>query len=106
MFFVKKYSFIKLLIYSLVLFPVMVSAQYDANGDALKTSCNCYDLTESINWQVGSVWNVNKIDLNQSFDYLFDVYFGNSEAGADGIVFGLQPLNTNIGVGLECVKYE
>lgn len=80
------------------LMPVFVVSQYDINGDAIQTSCNCYELTQPTTNQVGSVWNINKIDLNNSFDYLFEVYFGNSDAGADGIVFGLQPISTSIGV--------
>ena len=55
---------------------------------------------QAINSQSGSVWNANKIDLNNSFDFIFNVYLGCKDAdGADGIVFMLQPLNTSIGAG-------
>ena len=51
--------------------------------------------------KAGSVWNVNLIDLNQPFDYSFTVNLGCNNtsqwAGADGMVFALQPLNTSIG---------
>jgi len=39
-----------------------------------------------------------KINLNNSFDFVFNVYLGCKDGeGADGIVFILQPLNTSIG---------
>ena len=73
---------------------------YIINGSATKISCNCYTLTPAINSQSGTVWNANKIDLNISFDFIFNVYLGCKDAdGADGIVFMLQPLNTSIGAG-------
>jgi gliding motility-associated-like protein len=73
-------------------------AQYILNGTAKKVSCNCYTLTEEVNFQSGSVWNSNKISLNNSFDFWFNVYLGCKDAnGADGIVFILQPISTSIG---------
>jgi len=73
---------------------------YILNGSATRINCNCYTLTQAVNSQSGSVWNANKIDLNTSFDFIFDVYLGCKDAnGADGIVFILQPLNTSIGAG-------
>ena len=51
--------------------------------------------------KAGSVWNINQIDLNQPFDYSFTVNLGCNNtsqwAGADGMVFALQPFNTSIG---------
>lgn len=72
-------------------------AQYQVNGSAASTSCNCYTLTQAVNGQSGSVWNVNLIDLNTSFDFEFEVFLGNNNGGADGIVFGLQPNGTSVG---------
>ena len=73
---------------------------YILNGAATKISCNCYALTQAINSQSGSVWNANKIDLNTSFDFVFNIYLGCKDAdGADGIVFMLQPISTSIGAG-------
>lgn len=43
------------------------------------------------------MWNNNKIDLTQSFDFNFDVFLGSNDAGADGIVFVLQPISTSVG---------
>ena len=70
---------------------------YVINGNAFSTSCDCYTLTTTGNWQVGSVWNANLLDLTNSFDMKFDVFLGCSNNGADGMVFGLQPIGTNIG---------
>jgi len=71
---------------------------YILNGNATQESCNCYQLTPDLEWQGGSVWNKNKIDLNKSFNYIFNVYLGRKDAsGADGIVFVLQPIGTSIG---------
>lgn len=91
----------KQILFLVFLLPVFLIAQYDINGNASQISCNCYQLTEDAPTQVGSVWNQNKIDLTQSFDFIFDVYLGDDPGlwtGADGMVFGLQPISTSIGV--------
>ncbi|MBK8611774.1 MAG: hypothetical protein IPL84_18040 [Chitinophagaceae bacterium] len=72
-------------------------AQYTLNGNATRDACNEYSLTQAVNWLGGSVWNNNKIDLSQSFDFNFDIFLGNSDAGADGIAFVLQPISTSVG---------
>ncbi|MEI7471234.1 MAG: PKD domain-containing protein [Chitinophagaceae bacterium] len=71
--------------------------QYTINGNASQEACNAYSLTQAIGNQSGSVWNNNKINLTQIFDFKFDVFLGNSDAGADGIVFVLQPISTVVG---------
>ena len=74
------------------------SAQYILNGAATQNSCNCYTITPQQFTQSGSVWNSNKINLNNSFDYNFNVFLGCQDAnGADGIVFILQPISTSLG---------
>lgn len=71
---------------------------YYLNGNATQDNCNCYSLTRAANGQFGSVWNVNKIDLNTSFEFNFSIYLGTKDNdGADGIVFVLQPINTQLG---------
>lgn len=71
---------------------------YIINGSAYQENCNCYTLTNDQTFQSGSVWNKNKIDLTQSFDFKFTVYLGcHDNDGADGIAFVLQPLGTSIG---------
>lgn len=80
-----------LLLFAIFYFPSAI-AQYTINGDATKDNCNCYTLTKNINTQSGSVWNNNKIDLSQSFNFTFDVFLGCNDAGADGMAFVLQPI--------------
>lgn len=67
------------------------------NGNADSLSCNCYQLTQAVNTQAGSVWNSNEISLNDPFDFTFDVFLGNNNGGADGIAFVLQPISTAAG---------
>lgn len=81
-------------------------AQYQANGSASLTSCNCYILTPAQNGQSGSVWNVNLIDLSQPFDFSFDVFFGCNDGGADGLAFVLQPLSVNAGSAGGGIGYQ
>lgn len=77
--------------------------QYILNGSATKISCYCYELTNDITlFQNGSVWNSTKIDLNNAFDYSFNINSGCRDAdGADGVVFMLQPISTSIGTAGE-----
>ncbi|MEO8769562.1 MAG: PKD domain-containing protein [Ferruginibacter sp.] len=70
---------------------------YTVNGNATQDDCHTYTLTNPQLSQSGSVWNNNKIDLTQPFDFLFDVYLGTDDAGADGIAFVLQPISTSVG---------
>lgn len=78
--------------------PFLSFSQYILNGAAVKNSCNCYTLTSASFTQAGSVWNSNKINLNDPFDYSFNVFLGCQDInGADGIVFMLQPISTSIG---------
>ncbi|HET6767455.1 MAG TPA: hypothetical protein VFH08_08650, partial [Chitinophagaceae bacterium] len=79
-------------------FPFLSFSQYILNGAAVKNSCNCYTLTSASFTQAGSVWNANKINLNDPFDFSFNVFLGCQDInGADGIVFMLQPISTSIG---------
>lgn len=83
---------------SLVLFPFFSFSQYKLNGNAVQESCNCYLLTNDEQWQSGSVWQVDKISLDNPFDFKFNVFLGYKDAeGADGIVFMLQPISTSLG---------
>jgi gliding motility-associated-like protein len=88
----------KILAIVFVLFVQPVKAQYTINGDAFSTSCRCYTLTtRTSDFQSGSVWNNNRIDLRQSFDFYFLVNLGCADDGADGIAFVLQPISTSVG---------
>ncbi len=76
----------------------VAQAQYVTNGSAVSNTCNCYTLTPTANGQSGSVWNINRINLTQPFDFKFDVFLGCKDPdGADGIAFILQPINTSVG---------
>lgn len=86
----------------LLLFSTSLTAQtsnpYHTNGTAYSENCNCYTLTNEVNTQSGSVWNKNKINLTQSFDYKFNINLGSRDAdGADGMVFVLQNIDISIG---------
>lgn len=80
---------------------------YILNGSATQDDCHCYTLTQAVNTQGGSVWNANKISLDNPFDFTFSVYLGCTDAnGADGIVFMLQPLSTSIGTTGEGMGFQ
>lgn len=75
-----------------------VDHPYHVNGSAFQETCNCYTLTPDQLWQSGSMWNINKISLNDPFDFKFNIYLGCYDGdGADGIAFVLQPISTSIG---------
>lgn len=88
------------LIFLLLIVSAAVAAQnpYALNGSAKQDNCHCYTLTTETQTQSGSIWNKNKIDLNQPFDFFFNVFLGCRDAdGADGIAFVLQPVSTSLG---------
>ncbi len=80
---------------------------YILNGSAVQNNCNCYTLTNESNFQSGSVWNAYKINLNNPFNFIFNVNLGCKDAdGADGIAFILQPISTSLGVAGEGMGFE
>jgi gliding motility-associated-like protein len=82
-------------------------SQYILNGSASQNRCNCYTLTTEKFFDSGSVWNSNKINLDNSFDFHFNVYLGCLDyPGADGIVFILQPISTKLGSAGEGMGFE
>jgi Bacterial lectin len=89
----------KFLLFHLAIIGFMPTlfGQFHLNGSAQQTSERCYQLTPAQNFKVGSIWDTAKIDLTKSFDANLDVSFGCNDAGADGIVFGFQPISTSIG---------
>jgi len=83
-------------------FPFFSFSQYILNGSATKDNCNCYTLTKEQNFESGSVWNSNKINLTQPFDFWFNVYLGCKDGdGADGMVFILQTVASSVGTAGE-----
>jgi len=80
---------------------------YVLNGSARQDNCNCYTLTTELQFQSGSIWNKNKIDISQPFDFFFNVYLGCKDTdGADGIVFVLQPVSTSLGSAGEGMGFQ
>lgn len=72
--------------------------QFHLNGSVSQTSERCYQLTPAENGKIGSIWDKTKVDLTNSFDANLDISLGCKDGdGADGIVFGFQPINTSIG---------
>lgn len=93
-----KYVSTVLLSLAAFFFSISLQAQYILNGSATQNTCNCYTLTQAQNNQTGSTWNSNKINLNNPFDFVFNVFLGCKDAdGADGMVFILQPISTSVG---------
>ncbi len=77
-----------------------IAQSYYANGNATSIGGSCYRLTSATNWQLGSVWYADKLDLSRDFDLEFELNFGSNDGGADGIVFVLQTVG-NQALGLE-----
>ncbi|TAK42577.1 MAG: hypothetical protein EPO28_07140 [Saprospiraceae bacterium] len=82
--------------------PLLLSqtaiAQFHLNGSAQQVTDTCWSLTPAQNFQAGSIWNLDKINLNNSFQVIMQLSFGcQDDFGADGILFGFQPVSTSIG---------
>jgi gliding motility-associated-like protein len=68
---------------------------YFLNGDAGFLGGNCYLVTPNIEWQNGTIWYSDQLDLTESFSIEFDMYFGTTDGnGADGMAFVLQTVGT------------
>ncbi|MDZ4680293.1 MAG: gliding motility-associated C-terminal domain-containing protein [Saprospiraceae bacterium] len=75
-------------------------AQFFLNGSATLLNDSCFQLTPAQNWASGSIWYPDKISLAESFEAVVEVNLGcKNQDGADGIVFGFQPVSTSIGIG-------
>lgn len=83
------------LIYSLNVFNSKAQS-YFLNGDAIAIGGDCYQLTNSITNQNGTVWYADQLDLNEPFTLEFLMNFGGNDInGADGMVFVLQTVGTD-----------
>ena len=82
-------------IYSCLLLLVFLSqevhAQFTIGGSASANGGGCYTLTPALNSQAGYVYENAALNLNEPFDFIFDVNLGSNNGGADGIVFVLRP---------------
>ncbi|NHM05529.1 beta strand repeat-containing protein, partial [Flavobacterium celericrescens] len=54
-------------------------------------------LTTATGNQFGALWSTDRLDLTKDFRVKSQLYFGNSDAGADGLAFVIQPLSSNEG---------
>ncbi|MEY3368816.1 MAG: hypothetical protein RI973_1971 [Bacteroidota bacterium] len=82
----------------LLLPACQLQAQFHLNGDATQFNDTCWTLTSAQFNKAGSIWNLDKINLNNSFQVIMELQFGCKDAdGADGILFGFQPISTSIG---------
>lgn len=78
---------------------LLYSQNYTVLGNASSfAGCNCYQLTPDADDQAGAIFQNNTINLNNSFDYTFNVFLGcNGSNGADGIVFVLTSNPNGLG---------
>lgn len=89
---------IALFVCSCFLANSLFAQTYITNGSAVQNTCNCYTLTQATMNQSGSVWNATKMNLNQPFDFKFNVFLGCGDFhGADGIAFILQTSARSVG---------
>ncbi|NOQ74670.1 MAG: T9SS type B sorting domain-containing protein [Crocinitomix sp.] len=83
-----------------------IHAQMETYGSTTGT-CDCYQLTDELPTEAGSIWSPNSIDLDNSFDFTFDVNLGDIDAGgADGIVFVIRKLPGDPGGGGGGLGYD
>jgi len=69
---------------------------YFLNGDAVAAGDDCYALTSELNYQNGTVWYGDQVDLLQPFAIQFKMNLGALDGtGADGICFVLQTVGTS-----------
>lgn len=80
--------------------------QYQLNGNASIIGNDTFLLTPSVPWQNGSVFYQIKHHLDSNFNVSGSLYFGNNDAGADGIVFVMQDLCLQAGTSGGGIGYE
>lgn len=87
-------SFGKLFVCAVFLISIcsqqLFAQTYQTNGSALNKGAGLVRMTAaSIGNQTASAWSTTKIDLTQSFDMSFDMFFGcdNGANGGDGMTF-------------------
>ncbi len=78
-------------------FATDVKGQFLLNGTAIQLDSICYQLTTTTPASVASIWREDQINLNNSFDFKFNMNFGCTDIGADGMVFVLQTSPTATG---------
>ncbi len=75
-----------------------LQADFVTNGNTIKISDSCFQLTSEQNFNGGSIWYKVRIDLNYDFEVKASINLGRLDgSGADGIAFVIQPLSNTIG---------
>lgn len=82
--------FFVFIVYLLVALPLEAVGQFTIGGSAASLGNDCYRLTLAANSQAGYVYQNTPINLNQPFNYKYQVNLGSNNGGADGIVFVLR----------------
>lgn len=62
-------------------------AQFSFMGEAGYMDNGCIRLTPDTPYARGIAYSTDKVNLSNNFEINFDIYLGNKEEGADGIVF-------------------
>ena len=89
-----------------LLLPLQVRGQYVTNGSAFQTG-NCFQLTQAVNFQSGSVWYLDMVDISEPFELYIDIFLGCQDAnGADGMAFVMQQVSTSVGSAGEGLGYQ
>ena len=98
-----RWSYLLLLILTAICSTQAQNRDFFLNGTATRLNDSCFQLTPDRNsFEVGSIWYPDKVDLRNSFDLVMTMNFGCKDLeGADGIVFGLQPISASVGSGGE-----
>ncbi len=86
------------LLVSLLLACMPLNAQMQLNGDAVDLGSNCFQLSNTSNSQVSSIFA--PVDLSDGFTYVGDVFLGCNDSGADGMTFVFQGQSQSA-VGIE-----
>jgi len=80
-----------------VLINLSLNAQsFNFVGDSYSIGEDCYVLTPAQTWQNGAIWYNESININEPFNLQFTANFGDDDAGADGLVFVLQQVSSQI----------
>ncbi len=86
-----------ILLLAVFFFTTEVKGQFIINGTAFQSAPDCYQLTPAAPGSIASIWNEDQISLSNSFDLRFNMNFGCTDIGADGMVFVLQTSPTALG---------